>query len=124
MRANLSLIPMLLAAVVTTGCKKEAKPLSQCDRLEREIETEVQKGPGACSAASDCVCYQGGANATPCGGVANKDRAARITSLIGDLRARKCFGEFGCLGRVCNPECVNGTCANVPAGRAPASSAP
>jgi hypothetical protein len=102
-----SFVCVILLGLTVGGCRA-----GECGRLQSEIEKEIAKAPGACSAASDCACYPGGTKASGCGGIARKETADAIAKLTTQIQAKKCGGDVSCAAWMCVPACVSGKCAS------------
>jgi hypothetical protein len=86
-------------------------PAGDCAALNARFDDVLAHAGGVCHGGPDCACYPGGLGANPtCGGVTDKDTAAKLFA-IRDLVARAhCPMPIQCAASICHAICERGRC--------------
>lgn len=81
-----------------------------CDAIVRRFRAARTRASGACSADSDCGCFNGVDPAMACGGVTDRTTASALGAIEDDFHRSECKFQSQCAAWQCEPKCVQAHC--------------
>lgn len=84
-----------------------------CADIRARFNAEHAKRTDACSANSDCGCFDPvGGPALGCGGVTDSATSKKLDAIEAEFHAASCPWTHQCAASVCAPKCVAGRCSS------------